>query len=186
NDLILYTHIGYGMVFLTYIISNFLDLLRKNMPANRVLYKPTAMPYFSYRFAGFIFTLAFLLYHTWMVPFNHFTSAYYTALGDVYATEGDAIVATGYYRRAHVAALYNQHAATVLAAMERQIGNGSKEESYLRDANEFLPTEFTLTNYSHYLHQSGKTLDEIIFLQKARKKLPSSSVINNNLALAFA
>src|SRR6185295_16956160 len=38
----------------------------------------------------------------------------------------------------------------------------------------------------HYLHQSGKTLDEIIFLQKARKKLPSSSVINNNLALAFA
>src|SRR6185295_4906731 len=51
NDLILYTHIGYGMVFLTYIISNFLDLLRKNMPANRVLYKPTAMPYFSYRFA---------------------------------------------------------------------------------------------------------------------------------------
>lgn len=183
NDLILYTHIGYGMLFILYVGSNFLNMLLKSMPVHKVLYKPTYMPYFTYRFAGLIFTLAFVFYNTWMVPVNHFISTYYAAQGDLYESEGNSLLALGYYKRSHVLAPYNQHASTALAKLEG--GNSEKASNYLSDANLFMPTEFTLMNYANAFHQSGKLLDEIIFLEQARKQLPKSSVIKNNLGLGF-
>lgn len=186
NDLILYAHIGYGMVFLMYVASNFLGMLSKGLPVHKVLYKPAFMPYFSYRFAGLIFTLAFIFYNTWMVPVNHFISAYYTALGDLFASRENATLGIGYYKRGHFYAPYNQHAATALATLEAERGNSQREQSYLADANLFKPTEFTLLNSANNLLISGYSLKEVLLLRRANRALPASGVIRNNLGLTYA
>lgn len=186
NDLILYAHIGYGMIFVTYLASNFLGMLARNFPVYKVLYKPTVMPYFSFRLAGLIFTLAFVFYNSWMVPGNHFTSAYYTSLGDLFSNENNSTLSLGYHKRAFLYAPYNQHAATALAKLEAQRGHSMKEKEYLKAANGFKPTEFTLLNEANAFHQSGNTLEEIFRLQSARHQLPKSGVIRNNLGLTYA
>ena len=186
NDLILYAHIGYGMMFMVYIASNFLGMLQRNYPVYKVIYKPTAMPYFSFRIAGLVFTLAFIFYNTWIVPINHFTSGYYTALGDLFSSEEDPTIAFGYYNRAHHYAPYNQHASTALAQLEAFRRNGVKERSYYGDANQYKPTPFTALNEANAFHQSGRRFNEILVLREANKKLPSNGIIKNNLGLTYA
>ncbi len=185
NDLILYTHIGYGAIFLMYVASNFLGMFEKHLPIPAVLYKPTTMPYFSYRFAGFIFTLALIFYNNWAGHFNHFTSGYYTALGDVHF--GKSYVSSlNAYRRAHAYAPYNQHAATALATLEAAEGNYGKEKTYSIDANRFRPTEFTILNTDQVYLLSGNAYEDIQLLRKGKNLHPASGVIRNNLGLAFA
>ena len=186
NYIILYTQIGYGMVFLMYMASNFMGMLSNNFPVYKVLYKPTSMPYFTFRFAGLIFTIALLVYNSWMGPLNNFKSTYYTSIGDLYASEKKSTLAMGYYKRAHYLTSYNQHAATALAALEDERNKTTSEARYLADANKFKPTEFTLLNAANFIYFSGKGLEEILFLQEAKRLLPESGVIKNNLALTFA
>ncbi len=184
NDLILYAHIGYGMIFFLYVVSNFLTMLASNLQAYRVLYKPTVMPYFSYRIAGLIFTLAFIFYRSWTVPVNHFISGYYTSLGDLFVSEGDPMLTLGYYKRAYFYAPYNQHAATALAEVEAARNNLSKERDYRKGANSYKPTEFTLLSAANTY--SGNPLEEVVELQEANKILPSSGVIQNSLGLSYS
>jgi hypothetical protein len=185
NDLTLYAHIGYGMIFLAYVASNFLGMLGRNYPVYKVLYKPTAMPYFSFRLAGLIFTLAFIFYNSWMVPVNHMISGYYTSLGDLFSAEQNSTLPLGYYKRAFVYAPYNQHAATALAKIEAFRGNAKKEREYTESANKFRPTEFTLLNEANAYRELGNSLEEIFKLQSARRQQPKSGVIRNNLGLVY-
>lgn len=185
NDLILYAHIGYGMMFVTYVIANFLGVFEQGLAVDRVLYKPKAMPYFSYRFAGLIFTLALIFYNNWPAHINHFTSAFYTALGDVYYYVPAGRAPT-FYRRAHGYAPFNQHASTLLAQIEASDLNTTKEHGYLVDANRFRPTEFTLLNADNFYLSNGRAYEEIQLLRRAWKQFPTSGIIENNLALAYA
>ena len=185
NLLILYAHIGYGMVFLMYMASNFMGMFSKNLPVQRVLYKPTSMPYFTFRLAGLIFTIALLVYNSWMGPLNNFISTYYTSIGDLYAYEGSSTLALGYYKRAHFYTSYNQHAATALAALEAERKKPANEKGFLDDANKFKPTEFTLLNKANFLYSYHKVMEEILCLQDAKQRLPESGVVRNNLALAY-
>ena len=185
NNLILYTHIGYGMMFLIYVASNFLGMLQKNYPVYKVMYKPTAMPYFSFRIAGLVFTLAFIFYNTLIVPVNHFISGYYTSLGDLFYAEESPTAAFGYYSRAHRYAPYNQHASTALAQLEAIRGNAVKERRFYEDANQFKPTAFTALNEANVFHQAGRKLSEILALQESNRKLPDNSIIKNTLGLAY-
>jgi tetratricopeptide (TPR) repeat protein len=185
NDLILYAHIGYGMMFVAYVLANFLGVFEQGLAVDRVLYKPTTMPYFSYRFAGLIFTLALVFYNNWPAHVNHFTSAFYTALGDTYY-DIPAGRAPTFYRRAHSYAPFNQHAATLLAQIEASELNTSKERQYLLDANRFRPTEFTLLNADQFYLSNGYAYEEIQLLRRAWKLFPNSGIIENNLGLAFS
>lgn len=186
NDLILYAHIGYSMMFLTYLASNFLGMLAKNYPVYKVLYKPTVMPYFSYRLAGLIFTLTFVFYNGWMGPMNRLTSGYYTALGDLFSTENNQALSLGYYKRAWIYSPFNQHASTALAGIEASRGHSLKAKEYLSSANSYGPTEFTLLNEANASRATGNSLDEVYALQRSRSALPASGVIKNNLGLAHS
>lgn len=184
GDLVLYAHLGYGMIFLLYVAANFLTMFEKNLPVPKVLYKPTYMPYFTYRFAGIIFTLALIFYNNWQGHINRFTSAYYTSLGDIHFDLPTGTAYT-YYGRAHVYAPYNQHASTALALLEGANGNYGKQKSYSIDANRYKPTEFTILNTGHLYLLSGNAYEDIQLLRKGKNLFPSSGLIRNNLGLAF-
>jgi len=185
NDLILYAHIGYGMMFVVYVASNFLGLLEKGFAVNKVLYKPTTMPYFSYRLAGLIFTLALIFYNNWISHVNHFVSGYYTVLGDIH-TDTSSEKAMMYYRWARLYAFYNQHASTALAEMEGGQGNYPRQLAISEDANSYKPTEFTLLNTENLYLSSGNAYEEIMLLRDAKRVHPSSGPILNSLGLVYS
>ena len=49
RDAIIFSHTGFGVIFLTYIFSNFVLMFARNLPVYKVLYNPTRMPYFTYQ-----------------------------------------------------------------------------------------------------------------------------------------
>ena len=63
QDLILYSHLGYGLIFIVYVISNFSPMLLGNLPVYKILYKPDTMPFFTFRMGSLIATFAFLSMH---------------------------------------------------------------------------------------------------------------------------
>jgi len=185
NDLVLYTHIGYGMMFIFYMASNFIGLFEKNLPIPKVLYKPTTMPYFTYRFAGLVFTLALLFYNNWQAHLNHFTSGFFTAMGDLRFQE-PGNEALKYYQRAHLFSPYNQHASTALATLEAWNGNYGKEKGYMIDANRFRPTEFTILNADQVYLLGGNAYEDLKVLRQGKDLHPESGVIKNNLGLSLS
>ena len=84
RDFILYGHLGYGAIFVLYIIANFVQPLKDNMKVYKVLYAPVSMPFFTYRLAGLIAFIALTVKSNWEVPLNQGIAAYYNGLGDLH------------------------------------------------------------------------------------------------------
>ena len=186
NDIIIYSHLGYGLIFITYVVSNFFSMLANNLPVYRVLYKPTNMPYFTFRFGGLIATLAFLFYNTWQVPVNNAIAGYYNAGGDLYMTMGNRHFAEAFYQQAGVYGFMNHHANYALANIEGKKQNTFKERNFYKRAGERRPTENALLNFSQTYQREGLWLDALLALKEAKRKFPKSGPINNSLGLVYA
>ena len=186
NDLILYSHLGYGMMFIVYIISNFLGVFDKGIPIFKIIYKPNSMPYFTYRLAGLIVTIFFLAYNRWQGTTNRMMSGFNAAKADVFEKSKEGLLAFGYYKKSVDFAPYNHHSATKIATLSANNGNIISEGQYLQEANLFRPTEFTIVNEANWHAQNGQILKEILVLKDGIKKIPSGNKLKNNLGLAFA
>lgn len=186
NDIIIYSHLGYGLIFITYVISNFFGMLGDNLPVYRILYKPTNMPYFTFRLGGLIATLAFVFYNTWQVPLNNAKAGYYNAGGDLYMAMGNQHFAEAFYQQAGLYGFLNHHANYALANIEGEKRNTFKERNFYKRASERNPTENALLNFSQTYQREGLWLDALLALKEAKIKFPDSGPINNSLGLLFA
>src|SRR5690606_35377003 len=88
RDAIIFSHTGYGIIFLTYIFSNFMVMMAQNLPVYKLLYKPNRMPYFTFQLAGFIATLAFVFYSGWRGYVYQGLAGFYTYIADLYVLQG--------------------------------------------------------------------------------------------------
>jgi hypothetical protein len=68
--LFLYSHTGYGIIFLFYVFANFGSMLTQNLQVNKVLYKPTVMFYLTFRIMGFYY-LRGLSYLRYQLPYTY-------------------------------------------------------------------------------------------------------------------
>ncbi len=187
NDAIIYAHLGYGIIFLTYVISNFIAMLAKNLPVYKVLYKPTNMPYFTFRFGGIIATLAFVFYNTWQTPVQHAFSGYYNAAGDLYQTLGDNRYAEAFYQQASTYGFLNHHSNYAIANIEAKRNyNTIKERNYYDRASQRRPTEFSFLNLSQTYQRNREWLSARLTLNDALKHFPDSGPIKNTLGIIYS
>lgn len=187
NDAIIYGHLGYGIIFLTYVISNFLGMLAENIPVDKILYKPNSMPYFTFRFGGIIATLAFVFYNTWQTPVQHAFSGYYNAAGDLYQTLGDNRYAEAFYQRAGTYGFLNHHSNYALANLEaKQNYNTIKERNYYKRATQRRPTEFAYINLVQTYQRNGQWLESRLILNEALRAFPQSGPIKNALGIVYS
>ncbi len=187
NDIIIYSHLGYGIIFLTYVISNFISMLAKNMPVHKVLYKPTNMPYFTFRFGGIIATLAFVFYNTWQTPVQHAFGGYHNAAGDLYQTLGDPLLAGAFYERAGTYGYLNHHSNYALANLEAKKNyNTYKERNYYDRATQRRPTEFAFINLAQTYIRNNQWLEARLTLNEGLKNFPNSGPIKNTLGVVFS
>ncbi len=187
NDAIIYSHLGYGLIFTTYIISNFFAMLGENLPVYKVLYSPRNMPYFTFRFGGLIATLAFVFFNTWQVPVQNAFSAYYNAGGDLYQTVDNPKFAEAFYQQASIYGYLNHHSNYAIANIEaRKNFNTIKERNYYDRANQRRPTEFSQLNYSQTYQQNRQWLESILSLKKGLNEFPESGPLKNTLGLVYS
>ena len=183
RDLSLYAHIGYGVIFVTYVIANFSPLLIKGINVTRVLYQPTVMPFFTYRFGGLVATLAFIFYNVWQRPVNDTIGGYYNALAGYHHLTKDKTLETGYLKLAARYAYHNHQSNVLLAQYALDDGNADKAKSYLQNALERRPTEQTYLSLINLLEINGRSLESFTYLKNGIKKFPESPYLLNALGL---
>jgi len=187
RDVIIYSHLGYGLIFFAYILANFADMLSKNLQVYKVLYKPTTMPYFTFRLMGLFCCLAFLLFDTnYKSQLNQIYATYYNGYGDLFYSQGDYQVAEGFYNKSVFYRNQNHHAHYALASIQAARFDIQKQRSELVEASNGNSTEFSFMNLSDSYLNSGYNLQSIEVLENAKLKFPKSGIIKNALGLVYS
>ncbi|MBX2968145.1 MAG: hypothetical protein KF803_02140 [Cyclobacteriaceae bacterium] len=186
RDVIIFSHIGYGGIFLIYIVSNFMVMMADNLNVWKVLYKPTRMPYFTFRFAGLIATMAFVFYSNWKEYAYNGMSGFYNHLGDLYVLLDREALAEAYYQQGRAYGFQNNRSNYVLAQLEVSKNNVKKAYNHYQLANGNRPTEYSLANEGNLFLAERRTFESIASFSKALSKFPNSGPLENNLGFAYS
>jgi Tfp pilus assembly protein PilF len=187
EDLILYSHLGYGLIFLVYVIANFAPMLMNNLPVHKVLYKPSTMPFFTFRAMGLIATYAFLSFASnWSSYVNQAYAAYYNAYGDLYYQQGEVTAAEGYFKKSILYRNQNHHAHYALATIYSLQLDPAKERNEYAEVCESSPSEISFINLSEAYGRNGNTLATSLVLSEGLKKFPTIGVLQNAQALTYS
>jgi hypothetical protein len=185
RDAIIFSHIGFGVIFLLYFTSNFIGMMAANKNVYKVLYSPTSMPYATYRIAGLIATFAFVFYSQWHTYVYYGTAGIFNMMGDVQQVTVGGESAESYYRQARLYAGNNFHGTYILAGIETGKNNFKEAHLYYNTINWTNPTESSLINNANlYLFDNDYFTTKSV-LQEAQKEFPESGIINTNLGYAF-
>jgi Flp pilus assembly protein TadD len=185
RDFILFSHIGFGAIFLVYILSNFANMLYDDLNVYKVLYNPNRMPYFTYRFAGFIAMLGFVFYSNWQEYVYHSTSGFYNNLGDLYQIIDKRAFAEAYYQQGRAYGFENHRSNYVIGHLEGTRNNLEQAHRNYKLANGKRPTEFSLVNDGNLYLFENRYFEAIFSFKDALKKFPDSGPIKNNLGYAY-
>ncbi len=187
DDLVLFSHLGYGLIFILYVISNFSPMLVANLPVYRVLYKPATMPFFTFRLMSLIATFAFLSYASpWSTYTNKVYAALYTAQADLYFAEGDLLLAEGYYKKSLSFREQNHHANYCLAKLYQYHAKEKKEQQQYSRILESSPSEMAFVNLSDTYARYGNNLRASVTLGEGLKKFPASGRLQIAQGVSFA
>ena len=185
RDAIVFSHTGYGIIFLTYVFSNFVLMLARNLPVYKVLYNPTRMPYFTYRLAGLIAMLGFVFYSNWRTYVFHGAAGFYNTAGDLHTLLNNKAYAESFYEQARTQAFQNHRSNYALATLKASRYNFKDAHDNYEYANAKKPTPYSLTNAGNIYLWENNSFQAIRSYQDADQKLPRSGPIKNNLGFGF-
>jgi hypothetical protein len=185
-DVIIFSHLGYGFIFVLYVISNFGGPLSKNMAVHKVLYSPTSMPFFTFRLAGLIATLALAIYNTWQVPAHNAVAGYQNLVADLYLLEGNQRVAVVYYNQGRTYGYANHHSNYALANLAGLKFDHDGEKGFYRAASQLRPTEMSYLNWAQMFQSENDPAGALNVLKEGIKRLKGSRPLSNTLGLLYA
>ncbi|MBL6446442.1 hypothetical protein JMN32_08990 [Fulvivirga sp. 29W222] len=186
RDFIIYSHLGYGAIFVIYITSNFLDPLKRNLQVYKVLYKPTSMPYFTFRLAGLIAFIAFMVKSNWEVPVNQGISAYYNGIGDLHWQNNESGLAETYYEEAAIFGYNNHKSHYMLGHIALQRKDDVKAAVYYKAAIAKNPTPQSYVNLSNIYMEQSRFFDALFALNQGLEMAPDNGAILNNIGITYA
>ena len=185
RDLIIFSHAGYGIIFLTYIFSNFMVMMAQNIQVYELLYRPNRMPYFTFRFAGLIAMLAFVFYSNWRQYVYHGLAGFYNYVADLYVLQDNELLAQGFYDQSRQYAFQNNRANYALATIKSSRINFEGAHYNYELANGRRPTEFSLVNAGNLHLWTEDYFAAIKSYREGKSVMPSSAVLSNNLGFVY-
>lgn len=185
REIILFVHAGYGLMFLLYLISNYGDLLAKDRSPYKVLYTPLRMPYFSYRLAGLIATLAFVIYGNFRDYLSHGMAAFYNVAGDLHSMMDNQSYAESFYLLSSRQGFENYRASYVLANMKASRLNIKDAHYYYELAAQKGGTEYALTNAGNVYLWTNEFAEATEKYREGLAQLPGSTFLANNAGIAY-
>lgn len=185
RDIIIFTHAGFGIVFLMYIISNFMVMMAGNLPVYKILYKPNRMPHFTFRLAGIIVTLAFVFVSYPRDYLNHSVAGFYNYVADYYIMQGNETFGRAFYDRSRSLAFQNHRSNYALAMLKASRLDFEEANRNFELANAKRPSDFSLVNQGN-VHLWVKEYFPAIDIYKRSEKIQPSPAVANNLGFAYA
>jgi Tfp pilus assembly protein PilF len=182
---IIFSQTGYGLIFMTYVISNFILMMARNIGVYKVLYQPNRMPYFTYRFMGTIAMLAFVFASGWRDYVSNGMAAFYNFTAGLYALQGEAAYSQAFYEQSQSDGFINHHANYAMGTIHAsQLAFEKAREDY-HNASVRFPSKYALTNSGNLSIWENQPFAAIESYQEALKLLPNSGPLQNNLGFAY-
>ena len=183
EDTILMLHLGMGIGFFLYVLSNFLPLLKENLKVSRVVFKHRNMPFFTAQLAGFIIALALFL-KTDQLVLNQAIAGYYNGVGDLAVREQSDFLAEQYYTYSGQYGFKNHHSNYALAGLA--IKKKKRTEAiFYQAAVSKNPTPYAYANLGNVFLQKERFFDGLFALNNGVKDFPENGPLNNNLGLLY-
>lgn len=187
HDIILYSHLGYGIIFIFYIISNFGAMLSQNLQVYKVLYKPKTMYYATFRIMGLITCFAFLVFDTsYRTVLDQLYASYYNTYGDLYLGQGNDTVAEAYYNKSVFYRNQNHHAHYALSTIQTARLEPQKVRYELTQAIGGASSPFAYVQLAEAFQQYGSPLTALETLNEGLKKFPENGPLLNELGRTFS
>lgn len=185
RDVIIFSHIGFGVIFILYFTSNFIGMMAANKNVYKVLYSPVSMPYATYRIAGLIATLAFVFYSQWHTYVYYATAGIFNSMADVQQTIEGEVTAEEYYGKARSYAGTNFHSNYNLATLALTRNDFSGAHTYYNSINRKKITESSIINNANVFLLEDNNFEMEHALEAGLTVFPKSGFIENNLGYAL-
>lgn len=181
---IIYMHLGFGVLFFLYIISNFINPLIEGLQIYKIVYKSRNLPYSSARIGGMVAVLAFFLLSD-MHALRLLQGGKYNFLGAKSEIENEPKLASEYYRNGRVFA-YGTHFSNYAIGYERlQKGKYKEANNRFGRATLRFPSAQSYVNQSSTYSLMGEVTSSTISLKEGLIDFPNESHLLNNLGLTF-
>jgi len=185
EDAILYSQIGFGIMFFMYVIVNFSPLLAKNLQVSKIVYQSRGLPFFTFRLGGII-AVGFMLYDAAFFPYYQSIAGYYNNVGDLYLVEENYDLAKEYYTEGAVYEFQNHRSNYGLATIARKQKDIASEAYYFENAMLKRPSEFAYVNLSNVYLNNNQYFEGLFQLKEGERNFPKSSHILNNLGYFYS
>ena len=184
EDVILYSQIGFGIMYFIYVVANFGPLLLLNKKVSKIAYQSRVLPFFIFRIGGFI-VFGFTIYSANFLPYYQSMAGYYNYVGDIFMIENKLDLAEEYYKEASVYEYQNHRSNYAMATLSRMKNDKYDEAYYFRNALLKKPSEFSYVNLSNIYLRNDQYFDGMFELRDALSDYPDSYQILNNLGYFY-
>ncbi|MCX6214464.1 hypothetical protein [Spirosoma sp.] len=185
EDVIVYTHLAMGVVFIAYILINFLPIYTENLPVYRILYKPKRLELSLFRVAG-VFGIAVLLASGGLITFRQGVAGYYNGLGDVYTATGEPQSANAFYQLALEQEFQNHKSNYALASLAVAQNNQTAAAFFYQQALLKQPQPQDYAGLSQTYLQTNLFFEAVKTLQRGIRAFPKNGELQNNLGYLYA
>ena len=186
RDIILFSHLGYGIAFVIYAYVNLGVLMGEKVDITKVVYQGELIPHPMLRLLGLIFIFGFYSGAN-QIQREQLLAGHYCAIAETYKAHGDKRLTQKYYDIATQYFFYTHQPHYALADIKMD-GKTELTETitHLKNAILSLPNEYTYAKLAQIYTQEEQNTEAIITLQEAVQKFPKSMQLHNNLALAYS
>ncbi len=185
EDVIVYGHLTMGVVFLLYVLFNFLPFYRQGRPVYKVLYQPKRSPLFVFRAIGLALFLGFMSNSNFF-PVKQATAGYYNALGDLYSTTNEPVSAAAFYQLSLGQEYQNHKANYALASLAMSRNDPTTAAYFFNQALLKQPSSQAFSGLSSTYQQTNLFFEAIKTIQRGLKTFPKSGELQNNLGYLYS
>ncbi|TAE09978.1 MAG: hypothetical protein EAZ95_15320 [Bacteroidetes bacterium] len=184
RDFTLYAYIGFGLIFLAYVLLNFSEPIRDGLEVEKVTYEGKLVSYNITRYFGFLVILMFFAADK-QYMYQQILAGYYNTVGDIYYMHDQRLTAKINYQQAYSNDFLNHHANYALADIMAKEENTSEQIAFLRNALKREPLPETYLKISQVLAEKEQPFHALFALKEGLVRFPKSPILHNNLALYY-
>ncbi len=183
---IIFSQAGYGLIFMTYVVSNFILMMARNIGVYKVLYQPNRMPYFTYRFMGTIAMLTFVFASDWREYVDNGRAGFYNFTAGLYALRGESTYSQAFYEQAQRNGFANNQANYAMGTIHASQLEFNKAKEDYRSATVRFPSKYALINSGNLLIWENQPFKAIQAYREALQRTSPYFRTDPEITLAFA
>ncbi|MGJ3234985.1 tetratricopeptide repeat protein [Marivirga sp.] len=184
EDMIIFSHLGFGVLFFFYVLYNFVALLKAGHGIYPVVFRPVNIPYNLVRAVGFGIVVVLVLRVSYL-PYYQAISGYYVSLADYYQYIGEEEKATTTYKIARQYAVTSHKHNFEIGKREYEAKNWAEASTYFSQANFKRPSVQAYLNKVQSQLNANLVFEALFTLEDAQKDFPDNPFVLNIKGLVY-